>query len=249
MNMDLHTHGKLTKKTDFDLEFFRNMAAGAAKNGLDAFALTEHFNTRNFREVYDTLDAHFPYVNNYYDVDGLRVFPGMEVDVKETGHILLIGEKAAVLALNDELEPFKEDFISFEELLRLTEEKEMVRIGAHPFRESTPLLAHPPRLLEKLDAFDVNGKDLFTYENTGMKERVQKWADELGIRATAGSDAHHPLQLGAVHNEVPSEIETIGQLKEAVLAQPDLHVSPCLSTKVEAAKYVKKTLKQHVLSV
>ncbi|SFQ03096.1 PHP-associated domain-containing protein [Salibacterium halotolerans] len=248
MNIDLHTHGKLTKKTDFDLEFFLGMTAGAAKNGLDAFALTEHFNTRHFQEIYDTLDAHYHYENNYYDVDGIRVFPGMEVDVKETGHILLIGDKEDIVSLNKTLEPFKEEFIAFEELLRLTDEKEILRIGAHPFRESTPLTAHPERLLEKLDAFDVNGKDLFTYENTSMEERVKKWAEELGIRITAGSDSHHPLQLGAVFNEVDNDIKTIAELKEAVFQQPKRHISNCLSTKVEAAKAVKKTLKQQILS-
>ena len=52
-------------------------------------ALTEHFNTKNFHEVYDTLDAHFPYEDGYYNVFGLKVFPGMEVDILEVGHILM----------------------------------------------------------------------------------------------------------------------------------------------------------------
>ena len=64
-------------------------------------ALTEHFNTKNFHEVYDTLDAHFPYVDGYYDIFGLKVFPGMEVDILEVGHILCIGDLQDVRAMRE----------------------------------------------------------------------------------------------------------------------------------------------------
>lgn len=99
MNIDLHTHGKLSKKSTFSPEYFAEMMFEAKANGLQAVALTEHFNTSNFFAMYDALDQTYPYNGHYYDVNGLKLFPGMEVDIAETGHILLIGLKENVLAV------------------------------------------------------------------------------------------------------------------------------------------------------
>ena len=61
------------KKVVFSLDYFTEMVNSAKDNGLDAFALTEHFNTHQFIDVYDTLDKEFPYVHDYYEVDGVKV--------------------------------------------------------------------------------------------------------------------------------------------------------------------------------
>ena len=107
MNFDFHTHAKLSKKVDFSLTYFEEMVhSGTAKRVLMVIALTEHFNTKNFHEVYETLDAHFSYVDGYYDMFGLKVFPGMEVDVLEVGHILCIGDLQDVRAMREELNEF-----------------------------------------------------------------------------------------------------------------------------------------------
>ena len=79
------------------------------------FALTEHFNTHRFLDVYDTLDKEFPYVDDYYDVNGVKVFPGMEVDIKETGHIFMIGSREDIRGLRSKLDSYteKDHFIPF----------------------------------------------------------------------------------------------------------------------------------------
>lgn len=91
----------------------------AKANGLQAVALTEHFNTSNFFAMYDALDQTYPYNGHYYDVNGLKLFPGMEVDIAETGHILLIGLKENVLAVRALLDEHTQEgnFIPFKQLL------------------------------------------------------------------------------------------------------------------------------------
>ena len=111
------------------------------------------------------MDAHFPYVDGYYDIFGLKVFPGMEVDILEVGHILCIGDLQDVRALREELDEYTEKgaFIPFAKFMKLRSNYEMLVIGAHPFRPSTPLTQDlDPSLLKQLDAFDLNGKDLHT---------------------------------------------------------------------------------------
>ena len=85
MIMDFHTHIKVSKRSPFMPSYFQEMIAEAKAAGLQAVALTEHFNTDRFMDVYNYLDEHYPYKHGYYEVDDFRVFPGMEIDVKEVG--------------------------------------------------------------------------------------------------------------------------------------------------------------------
>ncbi|MEH7384848.1 PHP-associated domain-containing protein [Bacillus sp. JJ1521] len=218
MRFDFHTHGKLSKGFDFSLDFYINMAKHALESGLDAVALTEHFNTKNFKEVYDTLDENFPYEDGYYNVLGLKVFPGMEVDIQEVGHILCIGDRVDVRALRASLDNYTEEgrFVPFEKLLNFVSMYDMLVIGAHPFRPSTPLLGIEPILLQQLDAFDLNGKDLHT---RGIDENISdvfSFAEELYKPVVGGSDTHHYKQFGAVYTVLEKPCSTIKELKQII---------------------------------
>ncbi|OAB47339.1 PHP domain-containing protein [Paenibacillus antarcticus] len=247
MKIDLHSHIKLTKKTHFSIEYFRESVQEAILNGLDAIAMTEHFNTYRFHDIYEELDRNYTYTEDYYDVEGFKVFPGMEVDVRNGGHILVIGTRGAVLELRSRLEPHTEAnmFVAFEQLLDWCDELSLLRIGAHPYRESNSLTQHDPALLRRLDCFDLNAKDLSTYGPT-MRDTVQELAHTIGIPMVAGSDTHHPLQFGSVINQLDGEYNTVTDLADC-LKQERYHilVSPCLAEKVKGANVVKKLLKQH----
>ncbi|WP_428910045.1 PHP domain-containing protein [Niallia sp. Krafla_26] len=219
MKFDFHTHAKLSKKVDFSISHFEEMAKGALQAGLDGIAVTEHFNTSNFFEVYDTIDAHFPYVDGFYDVYGLKVFPGMEVDVLEVGHILCIGDVQDVRDMRKELNDFTEkgSFIPFADLLALRSKYEMLVIGAHPYRPETSLTQHDPSLLIKLDAFDLNGKDLHT---RGIQENIKdvnEFASALDKPVVGGSDTHHYKQYGAVYTVLHQTCRNVSELKNAVI--------------------------------
>ena len=60
MKIDFHTHANLTKNVDFHVEEFLDKINEARESGLDAIALTEHFNTNNFKDIYDKLNNNFP---------------------------------------------------------------------------------------------------------------------------------------------------------------------------------------------
>lgn len=250
MNIDFHTHVKLSKKTVFSPEWFVEAIREAKLNGLHAIAMTEHFNTLRYLDIYAYLDATYPYREDCYDIDGLKLFPGMEVDVQNGGHILVIGSREAVLALRDALEPHcaPDRFIALEQLLDWAEpyRERLLIIGAHPFRDSNPLTRHRPETLARLDALDLNAKDLFTY-GPSMREQVEAFARQLGIPCVAGSDTHHPLQYGSVGNQLSGSAET-GRIRDLTQCIRQGHyqvtVSPCLDTKVKAAVIVKRLLKQ-----
>ncbi|AOZ92956.1 histidinol-phosphatase [Paenibacillus crassostreae] len=246
MIIDLHSHIKLTKKTVFTIEYFRESIQEAKANGLDAIAMTEHFNTFHFHDIYEHLDQHYSYKADYYDVDGFKVFPGMEIDVKFGGHILVIGTRTSILELRSKLEPHTdaEHFVEFGQLLDWCDELSLLRIGAHPFRESNSLTQHDVAILKRLHAFDLNGKDLFTY-GPGMRDTVMDLAQTIGIPMVAGSDTHHPLQFGSIMNHLDSDYDKVADISSCLQeGRYQIEISPCLETKVKSANLVKKLLKQ-----
>ena len=252
MKIDLHTHGKLSKKVEFSLEYFMEMVDKAKKNGLDGFALTEHFNTHRFHDVYDTLDKEFPYVHNYYVVKGIKVFPGMEVDIQETGHILMIGRREDILALREKLVPYtvKGHFIPFKLLLEEASHYNLLKIGAHPFRETTPLHQIDSSLLSQLDAFDLNGKDLYEQGVAVNSEKVFAFAKALGLPVVGGSDTHQSIQYGCIVNQFQEQCQTIDELKRSIVeGSYEIEISSDLHDKVAAAKEMKKMLKEKIVEV
>ena len=252
MKFDFHTHAKLSKNVDFSLPYFEEMAQQALQAGLDGIAVTEHFNTKNFFEVYETLDAHFPYVEGYYDVFGLKVFPGMEVDVLEVGHILWIGDRQDVRALREELHDFTEKgaFIPFANLLALRSKYEMLVIGAHPFRSETSLTQHEPSLLKKLDAFDLNGKDL---HKRGIQENtkdVNQFASALDKPVVGGSDTHQYRQYGAVYTVLDQPCKNVTELKNVIVnRQFSVEVAEDLHERVSEAVRLKAIAKKKLQEV
>ena len=88
MYLDFHTHGKLAKKLPFSTVYTDWLFGEAKEAGLDALCLTEHFNTLQFDELYGylmkTCDREG---DTLVTRDGLRIFAGMETDIREGGHI------------------------------------------------------------------------------------------------------------------------------------------------------------------
>ena len=218
------------------------MAKKALQCGIDGLALTEHFNTKNFHEVYDTLDAHFPYEDGYYNIFGLKVFPGMEVDILEVGHILCIGNLQDVRAMREQLNDYTEveSFIPFAELLKLRSNYEMLVIGAHPYRPSTPLKDLDPFLLKQLDAFDLNGKDLHTRGIEGNIRDVNELAACLDKPVVGGSDTHQFMQYGAVYTVLDRPCTNVTELKSVILnRQFSVEVAEDLHERVSEAVRLK----------
>src|SRR5699024_1612793 len=249
MIMDFHTHIKGSKRSPFMPSYFQEMIAAAKAAGLQAVALTEHFNTDRFMDVYNYLDEHYPYKHGYYEVDDFRVFPGMEIDVKEVGHILFIGARDDIITIRKLLDKYtnKGHFISFSELLDIGESYELLKIGAHPFRESTPLHQLPVEQLRRLDAFDLNGKDLYSYNQMEYRKKLEELAEKVGLPIVGGSDTHQFLQYGSIINHLANDCKTITELKACIHASNyQIQIADDLDLKVKAATLVKKYIKKYL---
>ncbi len=245
MIIDFHTHTKMSKKAAFDMNYFRRMVASARRNGLTALALTEHFNTSNFEDIYDHLDRSLPYREHYYDLGGFKVFPGMEIDISETGHNLIIGHRQDIRELRHRFRDRtkKDRFPSYDELFDALRSHDVLKIGAHPTRRSTPLTQLGEDRLRNYDAFDLNGKDLAKQKDT--KEQVYALAASLGKPVVGGSDAHLPIQLGAVRNVFRQDCRTVQELRSCIAkGEYTTTVSPAVQWKVYSAAVMKTIAKK-----
>lgn len=246
MKIDFHTHGKLAKKLPFSNEYTDWLFRAASKAGLNTICLTEHFNTLGFDEIYK-------YIMNTYEKDGdtfvsngVHIFPGMETDIAEGGHILSIGPMDVILELNHRLDPYKEksEFITLEKLFELFDEYPVIVGAGHPYRRGGYIPEQSIDLLKKFDFLDLNGKDMAENTETN-REKIDALSKLLQIPYVAGSDTHQAFQYGCIWNNFEKDCNTVNSLIQEIRnGNYEIEVKKDISFRVEAAATLKKALKQ-----
>lgn len=246
MYIDFHTHGKLAKKLPFSEAYTRWLFSEAKCAGLNALCLTEHFNTLGFDTLYRFIEKNAQREGDTLLLEGLRIFPGMETDIAEGGHILSIGPVEAILELNQRLEPYKEKghFLPFEQLLDLFEQYPVLVGGAHPFRDGGHIPELPRVQLNRLHFLDLNGKDIAEH-----REQTEKLTLYLGSRldkpVVGGSDTHQAVQYGCIRTKFEKTCDTVSQLYQEMLAKRyDISISKQAAFQVKTAGLLKRALKE-----
>ena len=246
MYIDFHTHGKLAKYLPFSEEYTHWLFSEAKQAGLDALCLTEHFHTMGFEELYRYIQKHSDQEGDTLLFDGLRIFPGMETDIAEGGHILSVGPMEAILELNHRLEPYKKKgkFLHFEQLMDLFEQYPVLVGGGHPFREEGHIPELPFEQLMRLAFLDLNGKDL-AENRLKTEEQTYELGRRLAKPVVGGSDTHQAVQYGCIRTNFEQECQTVEQLyKEMQTNHYQICISDYISQQVKAAGLLKRALKE-----
>ncbi len=247
MRLDFHTHGKLAKRLPFSTEYTHWLFEEAHRAGLDALCLTEHFNTLQFQELYRYLASVSRRSGDVLELpNGLRVFPGMETDVAEGGHILSIGPLEAILELNRRLEPNKEkgNFLPFARLMDLFEEYPVLVGCGHPYRAPGHVPELPEEELRRLNFLDLNGKDL-ALDRARTEKLTYELGKRLGIPVVSGSDTHQAVQYGCVVTQFERSCTTVAALGEEMAAgRYQIHLADSAAFQVRTACLLKRSLKE-----
>ncbi len=245
MVIDFHTHGKITNQFPFDEEGFQEKIEEAKREGLEAIALTEHSHAKNFSEAYYYLEKKFEYVNQFYLVNGVKVFTGVEVTTKEKLDVLFIGERNQILTFNQQIlsKTKGEDFIAIQDLFDLVKDQEFLVILAHPYRKHKEFPKLDQTIFGKIDAIEFNARDLYDYGIETMMEKVKKLGQTIQLPITGGSDSHYFLQIGSIRNRFQKDCSTIAEIKEQIrLNRFSVEQSSELSIRVRASKIIKKMI-------
>ena len=247
MRLDFHTHGKLAKKLPFSTAYTDWLFGEAKDAGLSALCLTEHFNTLQFDELYAYLAGKSRREGDTLVLpNGLRVFPGMETDVAEGGHILSIGPLETILELNRRLEPYKEKrkFLPFAQLMDLFEESPMLVGCGHPYRAPGHVPELPEEQLRRLQFLDLNGKDL-ALDRSHTEELTYALGQRLNIPVVSGSDTHQAVQYGCVTTVLENACDTIPALYAEMRAgRYIIDLADTASFQVRTACLLKRSLKE-----
>lgn len=247
MRLDFHTHGKLAKKLPFSTAYTDWLFDEAHRAGLDALCLTEHFNTLQFDDLYGYLSSVSRRTEDVLELpNGLRIFPGMETDVAEGGHILSVGPLEAILELNHRLEPHKEkgSFLPFAQLMDLFEAYPVLVGCGHPYRAPGHVPELPQEQLERLQFLDLNGKDL-ALDRARTEELTYALGRQLHIPVVSGSDTHQAVQYGCVTTVFQREVRSVSALKaEMDAGRYEIQLSHTAAAQVRTACLLKRSLKE-----
>lgn len=249
MKIDFHTHGKLAKNLYFSEEYTKSMFDRAKQVGLDAICLTEHFNTTK-------IDEFFYFVLSISERDGdtllldngLRIFPGIEVEIKEGGHLLCIGKAEDIMEISGALAAHRaaDNFASFKELVEIIAPYPILLGAGHPFREGlrSNISYLPSEDLQRFDFVDLNGKDLALGDDD-MEGRVRAFAASIDKPVLAGSDTHQERHYGVVYNIFKRDMNTIEELREEILKSAyEIYISDRIRESVTSALHIKSLLKE-----
>jgi len=246
MKVDFHFHACLSKAIPFEYDYFSQTLARAREQGLFAITITDHFDTQGFEHIYNSLDAKYPYNGDYYLAEGVRLYPGMEVEVREGPHLLVSGKREDVLAFYERLRPHltPETYLSVPEFFEKQAGLDLMTVFAHPLRPKREFTRIDPELASRFEAFDLNAKDLWRF-GSEQRHQVEALAAEFDRPVLAGSDTHHFMQLGSVYNEFQQPFETHADLRELIRAGAyTVHVHPELPQWIETAQENKKAIKE-----
>lgn len=202
--IDLHVHAKLSKSLPFDERFLAQNSGHARRLGLDGIGLVEHMHGVDFWPMYEQLIANHDYRDGIlWTEDGFPILTGAEISIRGGADLLLYAPIERLRAFDRALQaPATSGYkASLHEALTQAHSHDIFVIGAHPFRSKKDLAKFDVELLERVDAFELNGKDF------NRDSRVRDLASRLNRPLVAGSDAHFWPQVGIKQTGV--EVDSI----------------------------------------
>lgn len=218
MKVDFHVHGKITSVFPFDKNQFLLTVKEAKENGLDGLAITEHLGANNFLEGYEFLESNYNRIYDYYNVDGFKVFYGMEITTKQNLDILVIGVPELVLNLrNNIIKKINGDkYIDINELFEFNITDELLVILAHPYRDHILFPELKEIVINRLDAIELNSKDIYKFGMEEMKDKITKLASKFNVPITGGSDTHYFIQVSTAKNIFKNNCSTVKEIKKEI---------------------------------
>jgi hypothetical protein len=238
--IDTHTHPKISKHLSFNPRALDRMVRMAQRIGLDGMAVTEHFHGAGFWTIYDHLQATHRNELGLFWSERLALIPGAEVNIREGAHVIVLGDVGELRRLDGAFaSPLSRGYEpALREFLDVTDDLDIVRVGAHMFRPGKELGKFTVADLRRLHALEVNGKDF------GTEIMLLAQARALGLPIVAGSDAHHWLQLGVRHTLVHTDELTLRSVLKGVReGLTGFATGPYTPPRVKAAKALKSITK------
>jgi hypothetical protein len=216
IRVDLHVHAKVSKTIPFEMESFSRTVRQAMRVGLNGFALTEHFHSIDFWKAVSQLVDKHPYRNGRLTITPwFHVLTGTELTVSDGADIIVIGTLDNLAKFDRQFRPKLSDgnLPRLADIFEPARDADLVLIGAHPTREGKRLVDVGEELMSKLDALEVNGKDM---ASGFVHDDILARAKRIKKPVVGSSDAHLWPQVGVQRTLLPLKEVTQEGLREAI---------------------------------
>lgn len=188
MKIDMHIH---TEYSYDGVSKIREVFERAEKKGLDGVAITDHFDTRGWKEAEEIAKE-----------KNMFFIPGEEIKVLNENK-KIVGEVLAYF--------IKEGIgnKTIEELEREVHSQGGLLFLAHPFAKSRPSPKRPKEVLKYVDGIETINARSRVWE---INRRASRMAKKMNLPVVGGSDAHIPEEVGYAYTEV--DAEDLNEFKE-----------------------------------
>lgn len=211
MKIDLHTHcNPGSKCATISPEDVPTLLKEA---GIDGFVLTNHCYPKHCEMLSPDIKEQphrfleiFHRAKKKAEELGLKAFFGVEVNLineEKRMEFLLYG-----ISEQEFVDSFPLYTLSQKELFDYCNQKDILMIQAHPFREEQGYTPADPRYLHGIEVLNphIGFADRF--------EDAQTYAREIGKLQTGGSDFHYPQEAGHAGMIIPDTIEDQFMLRD-----------------------------------
>ncbi len=247
MKIDFHVHSKITSSFQFDSKYMDEYTEECKELAIDAFVISEHCHANNFEEAYNYINSNYTKEDDYYLVNSMKVFTGIEITTLEKFDVVVVSNIDNIFKLKSNVDSVLKNgnytFIPIEKLVNIIDTKSSLVILAHPYRRFDVFPSINENVFDKFDAVEINATDLFKFGIEDMKKRIEKLSLDLNKNVTEGSDAHYPLQIGSVYSNILGDYTKVVEIKEQILqGNIKFEIANEFRTKVKGARAVKKIL-------
>ncbi len=245
MNIDMHCHMQVYKRQFFSEERLIKIARAAKENNVDALVALEHYNSKQVPKILELIQKEGIKAGDAFLLEETLFFPGLEVNIKGKGHIVVMGTIDKIIALRNSYPKVikKSDSLSLKALLKVCQKYGLRCTGAHPYRVSNYLYNRKEEVLKKLNYIELNGRNIDT------KEQTYELAKKLGLRVVSGSDTHHLAQMGGIYMKLQKRVNTYNELFEQIDAgNYNIQISKNIDLKNKTGIEKKKIVKEYELN-
>ncbi len=214
LRIDLHVHSCFSPDSVTRVEEIIELAK---KRGLDGVAIVDH----------NTLGGGLAAWGLNKDPDFI-VIPGTEYST-EHGHIvgLFLHEEITVEkseTQNSTVGPVAGTRLPFEDVVKAIHDQGGLAVIAHPFQSRLSLPAHVFTSSVRVDALEGFNSRATTRSNPKANALAAKCADEYGVPAVGGSDAHLSWEIGRGYTEVTLDRDCAHHFRDSVCIKDSHHL-------------------------
>ncbi|WP_223699951.1 hypothetical protein [Sutcliffiella deserti] len=184
----------------------------AKENQLTALVLAKEFISQNIDNFFDYLDTTEQYFDDYYFIEGIKVFSAIEVITNEIGKVLMVGSRYDLKTFNYFFREYQQEGekVPLLELDKISKTLNFIMICEHPLKKNLLIDEKSEELVKTFHCCVIDERNFKDYGLPKLVEIAAKYR----LPVIAGGGELLTTSYGEVVNVLERDCETINEIKE-----------------------------------